>query len=495
MKKKIMFFSIFIIITLGLSLAAMGGDEEGVYAGSSWCPICKANFPPSHYHFHQSRSHGNNNDGGVLGALFKSIFSSGRSQAPQQTRGDRGDELNGIGVDLYNRGDFNGAESYFKKALRMNPKNQVIRRNIANSLNAKGLDALKKGELSKAARLFEDALEYDPESQIIQRNLAADLAGMAKEADDKGDKRQAEMLLARALNYDPGNQEMEAGLRYLRDYLGDQERLEGTRKTLTKMLDRLSSELEQANSSASAAVVDLTFLDPNKPILVDLNVVKGKPRRIPVQPGSSTPKGKSYDLGFDKLRQFDPTAAVELFKQAEIENPDNPLVRNAMDLARDLVKVHKDEAMAKAEQDNFITARVTYLAGLIALRDGDLAAAGDILSRAIQANPADADLVTASDSMRRYLYWAKKAQPDNAIPGDRYAEIHAKMLGHSSNAMLAMTVRNYQDALNELNTAEVLFDDFEEKTQWVFDENELMMRKELGDASQQAKRLLSERGK
>jgi tetratricopeptide (TPR) repeat protein len=223
-------------------------------------------------------------------------------------------------------------------------------------------------------------------------------------------------------------------------------------------------------------------------------VVKGKPRRIPVQPGSSTPKGESYDLGFDKLRQFDPAAAVELFKQAEIENPDNPLVRNAMDLARDLVKVRQDAARDQAEREKFSSARTLFLAGVYAMRSGDMTGADDLLSLAINKNPADADLVAVTDSMRLYLYWAKKAQPDIASrPEDK--GIYAAIVKRSSAAMIAMLANDYSGAVNQLETAEFLLDGYNDYSSFFTVENYIMVREGLRAAAKEAKRLLVERNK
>jgi tetratricopeptide (TPR) repeat protein len=280
MRKRILVVSIFVIIALWFSFAVSGDDHT---VKRTYCPICQRDIPAGMnycpYCSGASSGSGNSSSYGLLGGLFKAIFGPGKPQPPGRTPEERGSELNGIGIDLYNQDDFAGAERYFKKALRMHPKDPVIRRNIANSLHAQGNVALKENNLSKAAGLFEDALEYDPESQTIKEYLATALARMAKEADDRGDKRLAEKLLDKASSFDPNNQEIIAGLRLLWEYLGDQERLQEVRKTLTKMVGRFGSELEQANSSAAVAVVDSTFLDPNKP--------------IPVQPRSSIASTKS----------------------------------------------------------------------------------------------------------------------------------------------------------------------------------------------------------
>jgi hypothetical protein len=133
-----------------------------------------------------------------------------------------------------------------------------------------------------------------------------------------------------------------------------------------------------------SSVVDLRFLDPNKPITVDLNVVKGRTRTIPVQPDPETFKNVSYNEGFADLLKFDPDSAVRHFEQAQKERPNDPLVRNALLLAQDLVKVHQQK-----EQD--VKARTAHwtMQTYVALMSGETGGALVFITRARDLNPDD----------------------------------------------------------------------------------------------------------
>lgn len=99
-----------------------------------------------------------------------------------------------------------------------------------------------------------------------------------------------------------------------------------------------------------ANVVDLRHLDPNKPIAVDPNVVKGKERVFPVQPDPATFENANYNKGFDALRNDDSNSALRYFENAKKERPNDPLIRNALSLAQDLVKVHEKKEQSKKDQ-------------------------------------------------------------------------------------------------------------------------------------------------
>ncbi|MCX6900258.1 MAG: hypothetical protein NT105_16365 [Verrucomicrobia bacterium] len=99
--------------------------------------------------------------------------------------------------------------------------------------------------------------------------------------------------------------------------------------------------------SVGSSTVDLRHLDPNKPITVDPNVVKGQERVFPVQTDPGTFKNANYNKGFDAILRGDPDSAVLCFEQASKERPGDPLIRNALLLAKGLVNVHRQR-----EEDN-----------------------------------------------------------------------------------------------------------------------------------------------
>jgi tetratricopeptide (TPR) repeat protein len=100
--------------------------------------------------------------------------------------------------------------------------------------------------------------------------------------------------------------------------------------------------LKDINSDSS--VVDLKHLDPDKPITVDPNVVKGKERKIPVQVLDKTLNNEYYVKGFDAIKAGNHSLAVQYFKRAQVELPNDVMVKNGLGLAEDLERVHGKEA-------------------------------------------------------------------------------------------------------------------------------------------------------
>jgi hypothetical protein len=116
-------------------------------------------------------------------------------------------------------------------------------------------------------------------------------------------------------------------------------------------------DCEWGNMGSSVVDLRCLGLDPNKPISVDPNVVKGKERVFPAQIDPATFKNTNYNKGFEALMRFDAAsaaAAVEYFKQAQKERPKDPLVRNALLLAQDILRARqKKEANDKARAAYF----------------------------------------------------------------------------------------------------------------------------------------------
>lgn len=109
-----------------------------------------------------------------------------------------------------------------------------------------------------------------------------------------------------------------------------------------------------------SSVVDLRCLglDPNKPISVDPNVVRGKERVFPAQIDPKTFENANYNKGFEALMRFDvasAAAAVKYFKQAQKERPNDPLVRNALLLAQDILKARQQKEKSDQAQATYLT--------------------------------------------------------------------------------------------------------------------------------------------
>jgi tetratricopeptide (TPR) repeat protein len=333
-------------------------------------------------------------------------------------------------------------------------------------LNQQGNEAGNAGNWKLALELYRKAAQKWPEDANIQINLAVALGNVGLEAMQAyGSDRNYQFAIQcfeEALTHNPRPKDREAIEKFLLDAknaIGDQSRLADVTPAMNKMVDKLSAELtgpSQNNGSSpyvsDSSVVDLTFLDPNKPIVIDPNVVKGNDRRIPVQPGSATPKGENYEKGFGELLKMDPTSALVYFKQAEAENPDNPLVRDAIDFASALMKVHADNASTKEQKETFFKARSSFLDSTIALTKGDAVKAIDSIEEALRANPKDEKLVWTARNMEMYVYWARKGQ---GLPGMTIMEkgIYSQVAKHAGYAMIASITGDHKHAIEELNAA------------------------------------------
>ena len=136
-------------------------------------------------------------------------------------------------------------------------------------------------------------------------------------------------------------------------------------------------------------VVDLRCLglDPNKSIAVDPHVVKGRERVFQAQIDPKTFENANYNKGFEALKRFDANsaaAAVQYFRQAQNERPKDPMVRNGLLLAQDILK-----ARQKKEQDDRAQAAQLTLLSYAALMMGDSEQAKTYTAQARKLIPKD----------------------------------------------------------------------------------------------------------
>jgi hypothetical protein len=165
-------------------------------------------------------------------------------------------------------------------------------------------------------------------------------------------------------------------------------------------------------------LVDLRHLDPDRPITVDPNVVKGRQRQIPAQIDPETFKNENYNKGCDFLRKFDPDSAVPCFEAARKERPNDLLVRAHLLLARDLVLVRR-----KKEKEDKDRAEQCRLQALASLTNGDTGAAKAFIVRAKELNPKGKD-VLALDGIT-----ARMGQ-DSSSEGRAGTAVAYRLVGH-----------------------------------------------------------------
>ena len=109
--------------------------------------------------------------------------------------------------------------------------------------------------------------------------------------------------------------------------------------TLRSMKGVGGGELEL--KGIDSTVVDLRHLDPDRPITVDHNVVKGRERRISAQVSLETLNNENYKKGCQAMLNLDPETARLYYLAAQKERPGDPLVRAHILLAGDLIKLHR----------------------------------------------------------------------------------------------------------------------------------------------------------
>ncbi len=191
-----------------------------------------------------------------------------------------------------------------------------------------------------------------------------------------------------------------------------------------------------------ANVVDLRHLDPNKPITVDPNVVKGKDRVFPVQPDPSTFENENYKKGFEALRNFDPVTALSYFEIAKKERPNDPLVNNALLLSQDLVKVFLKNEQRKKDQ-----AVIWKDRAYLALMSEEPGTSFSYLTHALDLDPKNAEIKEQLDVTQKIsiLFLGKK--PDTPLE-DRVALRIALSSGH------LIVKKNYSTAISFLETAQ-----------------------------------------
>jgi hypothetical protein len=188
-------------------------------------------------------------------------------------------------------------------------------------------------------------------------------------------------------------------------------------------------------------VVDLRCLgfDPDKPIAVDPNVVRGRERVFPAQIDPATFENRHYNDGFAALMRLtfsakDAADAVASFRAARSERPRDPLVRNALLLAQDIVA-----ARQQRERELQSSAAFDRLQAYAALLAGDATAARSHVARARKLEPGD--------PTTQFLESFAAADTVGSDPGRRNAY---RLV---ANSLVAIRQRSEADAVRMLREA------------------------------------------
>ncbi len=196
-----------------------------------------------------------------------------------------------------------------------------------------------------------------------------------------------------------------------------------------------------------AAVVDLRCLglDPDKPITIDPHVVRGQERVFPAQIDPATFENEHYNNGFLALMRpsrsvQDAMDAVSEFQIARLQRPKDPLVRNGLGLAQDILRIRQ----LKVQNDD-VQSELQLCDAIAALMLGDVVAAKNSLSRARALDPS-------GDLIGRWSLTVATMSADFSAPG-RDVKTVEMLVG---NALVAESSGNYGAELQMMEMAKNL---------------------------------------
>lgn len=210
---------------------------------------------------------------------------------------------------------------------------------------------------------------------------------------------------------------------------------------------RKKSDCEWGNIGSSVVDLRCLGLDPNKPISVDPHVVRGKERAFPVQPDPKTFENVSYNKGFEALMRFDVASAataVQYFQLAQKERPNDPLVRNALLLAQDILNARRK----KEENDKARAADLTRQTYAALMMD-EIGGARSYIVRARELDPNN-NSIRFLDSTLAII------GPESVTAGTPEKRAAYKMVGHG---LLSMAKEDYAAATSILEVARKLAPD------------------------------------
>jgi tetratricopeptide (TPR) repeat protein len=141
-----------------------------------------------------------------------------------------------------------------------------------------------------------------------------------------------------------------------------------------------------------SSAVDLRCLGLNldKPIVIDPHIARGHERVFSAQIDPAIFEDVNYKKAMEAEMHFDldsSAAAVQYFKQALLSHPNDPLVRNALLLAQDILAERTQRQQQADEQSE-----LAVLHSLVDLMNGDLDAANQHVKHAGEIAPANEDI-------------------------------------------------------------------------------------------------------
>jgi tetratricopeptide (TPR) repeat protein len=76
------------------------------------------------------------------------------------------------GIEAQKAKDYETAVAAYTKALKIEPDNAELKKNLAGALNSRGVSAYRAQNKAAAAADFTEALRLDPVNAAVKKNLA-----------------------------------------------------------------------------------------------------------------------------------------------------------------------------------------------------------------------------------------------------------------------------------------------------------------------------------
>ncbi|MBT7291200.1 MAG: hypothetical protein HN838_01610 [Rhodospirillaceae bacterium] len=267
---------------------------------------------------------------------------------PEQIRAAERDRLNDLGQAAREHGDLAAAIDYFRAALESDPANDAIRRRLGSAQNNLAVEASARGDYATALRLYQEAALNDPGDDVIRQNLASTREILERQQQEAAWQRQldtAKQTIGGMLN-NLADEWGASGSPGSSDASGDLDFADpGRAETTSDGFDFIESG-EQASPPAhnDSSVVDLTFIDPDEPMVVDPRSVKGESAvdtlppvqaeqlRDAVKSAAPTGDARKTEILLDALEvgNSDWNASLSYLAAARRKFPDDLAVRDAM---------------------------------------------------------------------------------------------------------------------------------------------------------------------
>lgn len=328
-----------------------------------------------------------------------------------------------------------------------NPSNQSCRPSSNWGSGSPGATPSYNDEAERQRREAEHQRQMELE-QRRQRELGGQHreeaeAARKKQEEFQHDKQEAIQSMKGIAEGELGLKSSDAGELGLKD-TGDTEHGLGLKEIQASASKPKTKKMQCEWGTLDSSVVDLRCLglDPDKPITVDPRIVRGEERAFPAQPDPETFKNTNYNKGFEALMRFDAASAGEAvrhFQEAQKERPKDPLVRNGLLLAQDILKARKQK-----ERDDLARASYFTLQSYSALMMGDNEKARGYI--------AQARLLAPKDNNAKFV--ESLAKNDLGKEGSYSARKDAYRL--VANGLVSVKRRNLSGALRMLEAAQRL---------------------------------------